>query len=408
MVLFLALGCLLFFQDDIEPVKEQFRVEYVTLDVVATHKKKMVTDLTADDFIVTENGKKVDVTFFDILDYRQQPGEGEKPLQQIILALDFESVIRSDVHGSFRQVRRFLDGLDENYRYSINLYALDRGSLTKGFSEDLEEIGYALNRYEDRFLSNRYRKSSWDSDNPLGGSAGGGSSYGMVGSGPLEMVNDITTLIEAIRFCMGGPGECSCVNSSVEEFLVEQRLRSERVVGELESLAYKFKENNDLKTMILVSPGFAIDNLNSVGRLLRSATKGRCGSTLGIGRIRLDADLQKVTHACIKNRVIFHTFDVFNKTGHRRQVGRDASGAIDSYARDMARGLKDLAQESGGTFRQVFRLDGSAKKVLENNRFFYTLGYQSPAGKPGKYREIKVKVKRKKVKVRHRRGYFGS
>jgi len=102
MSLILSLLC---FQNRNAPVQEQQRVEYVLLDIAAFNKDgSPVIDLTAKDFVITENRKKVKSNFFKILDYRRDfeiqgrlpvnlqevMQEAERPTQQVALILDFE------------------------------------------------------------------------------------------------------------------------------------------------------------------------------------------------------------------------------------------------------------------------------------------------------------------------------
>ena len=434
----LLLTCgLLFFQP--ADIQEQFRVEFVTLDVVARHKGKLITDLVQSDFQLKENGKSVDITFFDILDYRtvqeMTPGEveaiaadttkpapDERPMQQIILALDLESVPLDDVVKSFHQLKIFLETLDASFRYAIDLYTLDRGSLTKGFVEDPKLVLEALASYQDRFSRYRNRSSNWDADMPLGGGGGGSlRSRRNPASNLLNDANDFGDLEEALRHCsrMGGIPACRCIDETLNDFLEEQSVRTDRVIGELEILTYKFKQNNDLKTMLFLSPGFALNRMNSVTQLAGRYRNAQCGgrtSLLG-GNLYIQGDFNRVIHACIKNRVIFHTFDVYNTDAdHRRLMSAEHSGLASGsltrlycdYSNEVAEGLRDLADQSGGTFSQARALKGPMNRILEENRYFYVLGYTSPTGKPGKFRKIKLKVKKKGVKLQYRKGYYGG
>jgi len=440
MSFLLTCSLLLFQNNEIQDIQEQFRVQFVTLDVAARQKGKIVTDLTQADFEVKENGKAVDITYFDVLDYRTlgelSPAEveamtaaasdapiPEKPMQQIILALDFESVPLDDVVKSFHMLNVFLASLDPAFRYSINLYTMDRGSLTKGFVEDPKLVIEALASYQDRYARYRNRTSNWDADMPLGGDSGGGGRFrsrSNAGSNLLNDANDLGDLEEALRQCsrMGGTQTCRCIGDTIQDFLEEQGLRTDRVIGELEILTYKFKENNDLKTMLFLSPGFALNRMYSVTRLAEMYSNGECGrgSLLG-GNLFIQGDFNRVIHACLKNRVIFHTFDVYNTDAdHRRLMSAEHSGlASDAmtrvyrdYSYEVAEGLRDLAEQSGGTFTQAHTLKGTMNNVLEDNRYFYVLGYTSPEGKSGKFRKIKLKVKRKGVDLQYRKGYYGS
>jgi VWFA-related protein len=425
MFLMLIAGMLLW-QEKGPEIREAFRVNYVTLDIVATKRNKPVTDLIAEDFKITENGVEVTPNFFQILDYRNagaapdktdENGEliEEKPLQEIIIALDFESVVRKDVHSAFREIRDFLYSLDRAYRHRLNLFILERGSLTKGFTEDLDDVLDALQGYQDRFFSQRYRTSKWDSDNPLFGEAPQGQGMRANSGALIEDVNDINSLAEALAQCsfLGRSAACRCISNTANDFMEEQKYRTERVVGELENLAYTFSDDTKLKTMMLLSPGFSLQRLRSVETMVRNAfrTSSDCrDNVFGLGRVESDADFQRVTHACIRNRVMFHTFDIFNTlpSGQMRASYGDTSGRIlNDYSREMASGLRKLAEESGGTFHQVRRLEGAMNRVLDRNDYIYVLGYTSPPGPSGEYRKIKVKTNRRGVKLRHRRGYYG-
>lgn len=441
---------LLYFQRQDNLIEERFRVDFVLLDVAAVTKGgEPVKDLTLADFEVTEDKKPVPITFFDVLDYDHPKApiviteEGatiaadeappEKPVQQIIIALDFESVPVRELNKVFAMLNQFLDGLDPQVSYKLNLYALDRGSLTKGFTNQVDDVKSALANYQDRFLENRYKRSSFDTDLPglgssasnarVGGFQGRNSRYG--GSNLNNDWADFSDLEEALADCAKFPGQrgqaCQCMSDTVSDYIEQHRMRSERVIGELEILAYKFEQGSDLKSMLVISPGFVLRRLTAATDLLdgymRAVNCGNGRSSYFAGDIGLEANFDRVAHACIKNRVIFNTFDVFNGTKaesrsfsveHRNSPSTGVSSAYRRYGQEVIEGLRDLAEQSGGTFRQVFKLEGALDKSIRESRFFYTIGYKSPAGKPGKFRDIKVTVKRKGVELRYRKGYIGS
>jgi VWFA-related protein len=444
MNLYLLLGLLSFQNADIQ---ERQRVEFVMLDIVATTKRgEMITDLKKEDFEVLEDKKPMNVTYFEVLDYRdggitlldenvvkadgEPPPETppEKPLQQIIIALDFESVISRDVNKAFKQVESFLNSLDPAFRYDLNLYSLELGSLTKGFTEDVYDALSALDNYRDRIMRDRKRggSSRARANTNYDPSIPGRGRRNM--SNLIDKVNDIKALEEALSDCLqfgttngSMGGKCQCIDDTINAFMEEQTFRTERVIGELEILTYKFEKDAKLKTMILISPGFALHNLSSVSQLrhqykLAAGTCSTRGNPQFGGRMYIEADFKQVIHACIKNRVIFHTFDIFNtnisfrrqfSAEYSRSAGQGITNAYRDYSRQIVSGLRDLAEESGGTFKQVSRLEGTINDTLEQNRFFYVLGYTSPEGKRGDYRTIKVKVKRRGVKLKYRKGYYG-
>jgi len=166
--------CLLCFQNADVTLEERFRVQYVLLDVAAHDKRGTpIPDLKASDFEVRENGKKVAVNFFDVLDYRDAgaalPVDGEvaetpvapadptpsRPVRQIIIALDLESTGVQEAKKAIGQLREFLTGLEPAIDYRINLYSLAFGSATNGFQDRTDEVLAALNRLEDRHFNDK-------------------------------------------------------------------------------------------------------------------------------------------------------------------------------------------------------------------------------------------------------------
>lgn len=67
-----------------------------------------------------------------------------------------------------------------------------------------------------------------------------------------------------------------------------------------------------------------------------------------------------------------------------------------------------LAERTGGrAFYNTNDIQGSIRRAIDDSRVTYVLGYYPSHGEwNGKFREIKVEVKRPGVQVRHRRGYF--
>ena len=423
-------------------VNERFRVEYVRLDVLARDRRgNPIFDLKPEDFDVRENGKRVKLSFFEVLDMRP-PVPGEPLLeetitgipiirekQQIIIAIDLESAQLLESRKTFKQLSRFLNDLDPNLETHINLYSMDRGSITGGFSKDLAAVKTALADLEERhFEGLRRSREPGGGDLLLSDHDPGYRARQPPGMSnlPTDDPNNFFELERAFRSCQDlygsfdSSGLMRCISDTLEAFLEEQRFRTERVLGELELLAYKFEDQKGLKTIMLVSPGFALHSVSSAYELAQSfqgrGERGAASFPGTYGKLYLDEEFQKVVHACIKNRIIFHTFDIYNgNIEGRRALGvefqgasRSVSGAYRNFESDITMGLRELSDQSGGSFNQTATLGPAMQKTITRNNFFYVLGYESPEGKPGKFRKIKIKSKRKGVKFRYRKGYFGS
>jgi VWFA-related protein len=85
---------------------------------------------------------------------------------------------------------------------------------------------------------------------------------------------------------------------------------------------------------------------------------------------------------------------------------RDIGAATANIALE-AEGAANLASESGGfSIRNQNDLDAALGRIGRESQLYYLLGYQPrESGKPGTYRRIQVKVRRPGVDVRARRGY---
>ena len=417
-------------QDDNIDVQESLRVEFVSIDVLALDNKgQPVTDLKLSDFEVKEKRKKVQITLFEKLDLRTasqftftppaslESGDpkNEPPVQQqhqqIILALDMEDVDLVDANKTFDQLKEFVENLDRLVPYSVDVYSLEYGSISKGFTSDRSLILDAIEQLRSKYF---------DTQRGRGGSSLLGGLSGRDGRTRSQGTGSFTKLEEELRRCKQVKSE-SCTNSVVGEFFENHWMRTSRVLGELESLSEKFTSKDGLKTMILVSPGFAVDGLGSILRLWNIVMGGTGEQTianLSTGHFQsggLREKYKALLHACLVRRVIFNVIDIYNgsaansRGSSARFTGntRAAEDVYLAYSREVSSGTSSLAKDTGGSFYSTFRLGTPITKVVETSRFYYQIGYTSPEGKAGKWRKIKIKCKRKGVKLRYRDGYYG-
>ncbi len=417
-------------------VQEKYKVEFVLLDVAVVGKDGLpVTDLKASDFLVKEDKKEVDISFFETLDYgsSRAPDVSDLPEelksqalnnihQQIVIAIDLHRMNLFDANKVFDNLRQFISSMDTSQTYKINVYSMDRGSITKGFTTSLDAVSSAFDELQDRHRSalDRKRRSSGSSGLLLSDS--GPAQFKSQGRSQLTDDFGFMDLEKAFIDCIEfnpPPNHVRCVNETLAHFMEVNQDRTNQIIGQLEILTYAFEESDGLKTMMFVSPGFGLDYMTSAVDLANAYKYGDKTAFIdaGIGKLNPDNDFRRIIHACIKNRVVFNTFDIFNAdlSGRRTVSARNSRAtssirrAYQMYTSDIQMGLRSLASESGGTFYQSARLKGVMNKSLEQSRFYYVLGYNSPPGsKSGKFRKIKIKVKRKGVKVRHRSGYFGA
>lgn len=442
------LGCLLFAQEKELAVQEQLRVEYVLVDLlVLDRQNRPIKDLSKEDFIVRDGKKKIAIESFEILDYQSLEAASHEvvsamdaqekeviavPRQQFIFAVDQESLYLGEIRKSFTQLRRTIDEskLPENADYL--LYSMESGVITDGFISGLGTFLTELALFEDRLIE-RYR------DEAEYAGSGGNRVQGRSSGGNRRLQE----LDKQLRGCSDGPegvivtqnpgSNLSCISNAVELFIEDEELRLNRVMGELTALAYRFEAEAGLKSIFFISPGFSLNPGVEAVALAKSylnfSAFGKRGSHQGEVRDALEAiglpkpkfyqkDFQKVVHACTRNRVVFHSVDIFTTA---QELGVEAFAQemklnnqdirkriyVD-YLRQQSAGLERLATMSGGFYSRAPSLKKIVTKWIPRTRYVYLLGYTSPQGKPGAYRKIKVKCKRKGAKLHYRRGYYAA
>jgi VWFA-related protein len=450
----IALAVLLAQAGAAPPLEEQpVRVEYVLLDVVATDKRgEPVTDLALDDFRLTEGGKRIKIESLDVLDLRVSTDggggvgataaapDGSSPDPRYVLALDLGQAEGTELNKSFDQLGEFLDRAEERPGFTVAILAADAGELTDGLVR-APEAREALARYRARRVGDaggsarEWARTSGSTPGSPGGQPGPvddshGSVSGLSAAGPAA--DELSVLEERFASCRklgdGGPGAGvnahNCIRDELILYLENRNAQTTELLATLESLAYRFGATARPTFILLLSPGLAIRPGEAAVALARSYLPGGA-ATEGPDFVRsidllpqprsFEPELRRVVHACVRGRVVFHTFDIFT---FGAEEFRRADPAFDSAPEEAVRlhgearaesiaGLAELAQETGGTFHSGKTLKPMTG-VLDQTLFLYTLGYSSPEGKPGAYRKIKLKCRRKGIRLLHRGGYFGG
>ena len=433
--------------DDFE-INEDYRVNFVMLDIVATTRKgEPITDLKMTDFVVTEDKKKVTIDYFEILNLR---GEEVKTTQavpfaseqaqphitnlgrggtQYVLVLDLQGTKTSGIAKTFDQLRTFLSELSFTDKLSLQLYSLEHGFLLEDFTDQPRLALDALNSFEERYRDPTHGK--------------GTMFYS--GRARMDQTNlSLEDLETSFQQCLNAYGVSSgltgrsgradsarCINDELAVFLDNLNLRTEAMIKDLEDLPYQFLDRPGSKAIIMFSPGFSLGATQAASNLANYyKQKGRPRSARGTGPsneiqpfipIRgknFQKPFRRVLHACTRNRVSFYTFNIFNvMMSQRRSLSvahdskipsRTITNAYGNFQAEMNEGLHNLADGSGGRFYNGNNLVNALRQVVDENRFIYVIGYRGAesTGKM-KYHKIKVKTKRKKVKLTYRKGYFG-
>ena len=472
MMTLLILACLSGFQEDEIQITEEFKFQYVRLDIAAFDKDgNPVTDLVPSDFVVKENRKKIRLDSFRILDYDKQTSASldtetlktipependlsrkKELLSQYILVLDFESANLMEIRRTISELEQFLDSFEPERRLQIMIYSMQHGEQSEKFHDNIDDVKRVLNNYKKRYLGeieNRTRIGS-SATNANSNEVGIFNQKYDANYGKLN--RDIDELETKLRQCRTLHAPINprdrleldrCLDLELELYLKNQEERAESSIGQLEILVNAFKNIEGMKSILFVSPGFSITPGES-GFLLTEFYRHFAKSELDGINARNPADdglqtqiakintsvstvrrpksfedeFRAVINSCTRNRVVFHAFDLFNFQRDRdrlddlhHQSGKPSKLQVEAhrqYGVEMQEGLARLAEDSGGRFAAGVSLGGPLKSVLNERQYIYVLGYESPPGKEGKFRSIKIKCKRRGIKLRYRKGYIGS
>jgi VWFA-related protein len=144
------------------------------------------------------------------------------------------------------------------------------------------------------------------------------------------------------------------------------------------------------KTLVLVSQGFIYDpNLDEFKRVVQTSRRSNVAiyflDTRGLGGLPVTMSAQ------------------FGPAPDTQDLG---SAIFESL--EASEGAESIASDSGGfTVKNTNDLAGGIHRIANESRSYYMIGYHPKnTARDGKFRKIQVKVNRKGVQVRARKGYY--
>ncbi len=367
-------------------------VNAVRVDVIVTDKDgNPVTDLTAADFEVQEDGKPQEIDLFKLVNSDGNVGPGAEPPRPIRSEYDQESEAARD------DVRLFVIFLDDYHVRRINamrmrdvlvqfvktqLGPLDMVAVMYPlmsvqqvtFTRDLEAIGAQLRAFEGRKYDYRPR-------NPF----------------EEQYANYPAQTVETVR--------------------------NEVVMTALRGLSVKLGSLREgRKAIIFVSEGFASllppqmrdPNAQFPGVGNPAAANPGAGSSLAEDRARFRSDaelyndLRVVFDTANRHNTAIYAIDPRGLATGEFDISENVGGKVDQ---DFLRATQDTLQvlalnTDGRAIVNRNDLDKGLRQVVRDTSAYYLLGYNSSAPADGKFHEIKIRLKRPGVQVRSRKGYW--
>ena len=389
----------------------------VQVDAVVTdHNRKPVTDLTAEDFEILEDGKPQQITNFSFISTERAattrevtassatPATKNKTAPTVPPApLRPEQVRRTvalvvdDACMSFFSMGAVKDALKKFVAEQMQPNDLVAIFRTRDDSGALQQFTSDKNQVERAIKAVRWQPS-------------------VVGFGCIDTFQTAHSDYTVKTNRGGGPiGQTSFEDeaSRRQRQRIEDLNREALTVRTLGTLRYVMRGLQDLpgrKSTVLISDGLPIF------------------SRAGHSDRALD-DLQRLVNLANHASVVLYTMDargVFDPTmaaaadellpntvgggGANSESEKLAVSRSDSVAESRS-GLNYLAAETGGLFiHDTNKLDNGISRALEDQRSYYLIGYRPTefTRKQGSnFRKLTVKVKRPGLSVRYRHGFFG-
>lgn len=379
------------------PEQPTFRagVNFVRIDVLVSDRNGIpVTDLKPDDFEILEQKAPQTIETFKFI--------------------SLDGGLMSSIREPPRQIRSDTDEELEAARDDVRLFAF--------FLDDYHvrrESSMAMRQQLARFV-----------DTQIGPTDMVGLMYPLQATASVRMTRNHAAISTALQQFMGRKYDYTPKNDIEQRYVYTtstetvERIRHEVSMSALKALIIQMgnlKEGR--KALILVSEGYnlmlppqmrgavaAVPDLNNPARNDPFAGGGlaeeRAASSAAFS---LETDLRLVWDLANKNNVAIYAVDPRGLATNEFGIDQNIGTATDrTYLRSTMETLRTLAINTDG--RAIVNRNDLAigmKQIVQDQSAYYLLGYNSTfTATDGKFHEIKVRVKRPGVQVRHRVGYW--
>ncbi|HUL73971.1 MAG TPA: VWA domain-containing protein [Vicinamibacterales bacterium] len=357
------------------------RVDSVSVDVEVTDKQgNPVRDLTEADFEIREANKVQAIDTFKLIEIDDAPGNNETPPAITSLEAEQRELARDDT----RIIVIFLD--DYHTRKGNSLRVREQLARWVGTLSDRDLVAVA---------------------------------YPLTPASALTFTYDHDGLARAMMHFEGRKYDYTPRNAYEERYQqsppeIQEQMRNDLVVGALGSLCKFLGSARDgRKTILYVSEGMTgtipAGISTSGGFLGPTTTMGTSANQNFASNSSLLTDLIEIFKAAARNNTSIYTLDPRGLTSNEYDINDNVGAQMDRQVLgETTDTLRTLANQTNGR-AIVNRNDAGPelRQMLRDSSAYYLLGYTSSlAAHDGKFHPIDVRVKRKDVEVRARKGYW--
>jgi VWFA-related protein len=355
------------------------RVDSVSVDVIVLDRAgKPVTDLTAAEFEVRESGKVQKIETFKLV----QTGDGRDgpPLREILSVQDQQREAANDENRLFAI---FLD--DYHVRRSNSLRVR-------------QALGQFVSQLSPRDLV--------------------AVAYPLTPAGALTFSRNHDGTAAAIATFEGRKYDYTPKNPFEERYQLQppellERMRNELTISGLDSLCvYMGSLREGRKTILFVSEGLSGTlpaGVRTTGNIINAQPTPQSSSQAFFNSADLLGQFRQLFVSASRSNTSIYTFDPRGLAVSEFDLSdRVASEADRQVLTESLDSLRIIADQTDGR-PIVNRNDPSVdlRRMVQDTSAYYLLGYTTTeAPRDGKFHEIQVRVKRRDVDVRARKGYW--
>jgi VWFA-related protein len=393
----LAGGVVLAARQDRQPFRVATRL--VPIDVVVHKDGQPVADLTAADFKIAEDGKDQKIEFFSVIDARSSRSanpaspalparpapnvaevtnrpNGRVPLTATVVLFDRLNTRFEDQVQAREEIIAFLSQVKPDER--VALYVLDSNEIRvlHDFTRDAASLVRTLMRY--RAATSPELAAADAPAAPLA----------PIGNGDVDA--ETAAWLEETRTMVAA-------NANVA--------RAKTTLSGLEEIANHLGGISGRKNLVWVSSSFPlrIDDGREHRTMTAELTRAvRAVSSAGIAIYPVDT------------RGLIAPFQGVKPTETLSGIGRNAQPLPNPSGIAMTMpavdAMSELATRTGGrVFYNSNNIGGAIGKAMDDSRVTYVIGYYPTNDRfDGRFRDLKVTVRRPGAEVRHRSGYIAT
>lgn len=389
---------------------EAVQVTVIEVPVTVTDRAgNPVRGLTKEDFELYDDGKRVPIDYFEVVDMTTVTAADPRPeaplppaaTRHFLLMFDLANSSPGTINRATQAAKDFVNAqMGERDLAAVATFTYEGGaklltSFTKNrtlLANAIETLGHPKYfRITDPLMVSAAIPTGGSSEGPAGGRE-------EISTAVKEMVEDINRAAQNLADTEAKNRlKIQMTNFANIAFILDRLPGQKQVILLSEGFDPRIVQGRDNRNRTFDQQQETAREADAIlsGAVYNVDNEKRFGSATASNDIRAMADIFR------RSDVVLHAIDIKGLRGANAEATSAGGGTAKSNE-----GLFLLTNPTGGTvFQNENDLTANMSKMLKQQEVIYLLGFTaSPSGKPGKFHELKVKAKN--GRVAHRPGYY--